>query len=29
LDSLGTEQPEAYGPRDSEPGPTPEAWTNE
>ena len=29
LESLGTEQPEAFGPRESEPGPTPEAWASE
>ncbi len=29
LASLGTEQPEPYGPRQSAPGPTPEAWASE
>ena len=29
LESLGARLPEAYGPRDSEPGPTPAAWATE
>lgn len=29
LASLGTAQPEPYGPQDSEPGPTPAAWTTD
>jgi hypothetical protein len=29
LASLGTEQPEPYGPRDSTPGPTPMEWATE
>jgi hypothetical protein len=29
LASLGADRPEAYGPRESEPGPVPEAWVGD
>jgi len=29
LDSLGADEPEPYGPRESEPGPVPDEWANE
>ena len=29
LDSLGADEPEPYGPQESEPGPVPDEWANE